>query len=61
MRRKFRGSVGKILALCAPMPKKYGDRVMEKKEKKRMALFLCQAKREHSRLVPQNCAPLPGE
>ena len=59
MRRKFRGSVAKILTLCAPMPKKYGDRVMEKKEKKRVALFLCQAKREHSRLVPQELCPPP--
>ena len=51
--------VAKILALCAPMPKKYGGSVMEKKEKKRAALFLCQAKREHSRLVPQELCPPP--
>ena len=28
-------------------------------EKGRMALFLCQAKREHSRLVPQELCPPP--
>ena len=37
----------KILALCVPMT----NGVMEEKE--RVALFLCQAKREHSGLAPQ--------
>ena len=37
--------------------KKHGDRVMEKK--KRMALLLCQAKGEHSRLFPQEPVPPP--
>ena len=34
---------------------KYRDRAMEEKE--RVALFLCQAEREHSRLVPQELCP----
>ena len=36
---------------------KYRNRVMEEKE--RVALFLCQAKREHSRLAPQELCPPP--
>ena len=30
-------------------------------EKERVALFLCQAKREHSRIAPQGLYPFPGE
>ena len=37
-------------SLCTSAEQKYGDRAMEKEV---MALFLCQAKREHSRLMPQ--------
>ena len=37
-------------SLCTNTKQKYRDRVM--KEKERVALFLCQEKGEHSRIVP---------
>ena len=43
--------VAKILAFCAPMPNRNVEKVLE--ERDRVALFICQAKREHSRLEPQ--------
>ena len=47
-------------SLCHDIEQKYRDRVMEEKE--RMALFLCQAKGEHSRLAPHELCPcLPEE
>ena len=43
-------------SLCANDKQKYGDRVMEEKE--RVALLLCEAKGEHCRLAPQElCLP----
>ena len=48
----------KILAPCAPMRNRNTDAVMEKE---RVALFLCQAKGEHSRIAPQELCPFPGE
>ena len=42
--------------LCTSAKQKYRDRITEEKEK--VALLLCQAKGEHSRLVPQElCLP----
>ena len=43
--------VAKILALCAPMLNRNMENVLEERE--RVALFLCQAKREYSKLVSQ--------
>ena len=40
-------TVAKILVLCTNARQKYGDRVMEEKE--RVALLLCQAKGELSK------------
>ena len=48
----------KILALCALMRNRNTDTVMEKE---RVALFLCQAKGVHSKIVPQELCPFPGE
>ena len=45
-------------SLCTNDKQKYRDRVMEEKE--RVALLLCQAKGEHSRLALQELCPLPG-
>ena len=45
----------KILALCALMRNRNTDTIMEKE---RVALFLCQAKGVHSKIVPQElCLP----
>ena len=43
-------------SLCTSAKRKCGDRVTEEKE--RMALLLCQAKGEHSRLA-QGLCPAP--
>ena len=48
-------SVAKILALCAPMPNRNMEAELQRR--KRVALFLCQAKREHHRLMPQELWP----
>ena len=53
------GNAAKILPFCALMPSGKMKTVM--KEKKRVALFLCQAKRDQSRLAPQELHPLNGE
>ena len=44
-------------SFCTNAKQKYRDRVMEEIE--RVALFLYQAKEEHSRLVPQELCPPP--
>ena len=40
-----------LSSLCTSAKGKYGDRITEEKE--RMALLLCQAKEEHSRLAQE--------
>ena len=52
----YLNTVAKILALCAPVPNRNMERVMEEVERK--ALLLCQAKGEHSRLAQKLC-PAP--
>ena len=41
--------------LCTNAKQKYADRLMTKE---RVTLFLCQAKRKHSMLKPQEMCPL---
>ena len=45
-------------SLCTDVEQIYGDKVMEERE--RVALFLFEAKREHSWLAPQELCLLPG-